>query len=330
VHERLRAAVEGAFSVRLTAVDPVDGGADVQATVWRATDDTGASYAVKLTRGGSVAGLLVPAHLAAVGVRGVPAPLLTAQGRPWADLAGARLSAVPWVEGRRGLDGGLDADGWRSLGVLLGAVHRCETPSEVRRALPVEDHRPAAAGEVLGVAARLAALPPDADELSIELRVLWRDAQPRVEALVEQTVDLGGRLRGRGAPQVICHNDPHLGNVVVDGAAQVWLLDWDDVVLAPRERDLVFVHDWVLGDTVVGPQERAWFFEGYGDVPVDAELLAYFTAVRAIEDLTWATQVLDARAGGQDRAFALRIVRWQLSASGMPATALRRLAQVEG
>jgi hypothetical protein len=84
----------------------------------------------------------------------------------------------------------------------------------------------------------------------------------------------------------------------------------------------------VLGDSVVGEAERRWFFEGYGDVTVDAELLAYFTAVRAIEDLTWATQVLDTGADEQARAFALGIVRWQLSPSGMPATALRRLDAV--
>jgi len=325
--ERIHTAAEAAFSLRLTTLEPVRGGADVHATVWRATDDSGASYAVKLTRGGSTAGLLVPAHLAAVGVQGVPVPLRAEDGRPWADLDGARLSVAPWVQGRRGLDGGLAPDEWRALGALLGAVHRIEPLPAIRRALPAEPYRPAAAGEVLGVAARLNGLPPDADELSAALREVWCSAQGRVEALVGQAVDLGERLRGGGAPQVICHNDPHLGNVVVDGAGQVWLLDWDDVVLSPRERDLVFVHDWVLGDNVVGEAERRWFFEGYGDVPVDADLLAYFTAVRAIEDLTWATQVLDPGADEQARAFALSVVRWQLSPPGMPATALRRLAQ---
>ncbi|HYY09711.1 MAG TPA: phosphotransferase, partial [Kineosporiaceae bacterium] len=198
-------------------------------------------------------------------------------------------------------------------------------------ALPAETYRLAAAPEVLGIAARLR--PPDADVLSAALRAVWRPALPLVEEVVDRAAALGARLAARRAPEVICHNDPHLGNVVVDDEDGVWLLDWDDCLLAPRERDLVLVHDWAFPDCVpgqgaIGARELGWFREGYGDEPVDAELLAWFTAVRAVEELTWATRALDRDEDAAARAFALEIVRWQLSPSGVPATALRRMAAV--
>jgi spectinomycin phosphotransferase len=93
--ERVVEAVSQVFGLRLTALEPVTAGADALARVWRGPDRDSGSWAVKLTRGGSVAGLLVPAHLAAVGVRGVPAPLCAGDGRPWATWTAPACPSPP-------------------------------------------------------------------------------------------------------------------------------------------------------------------------------------------------------------------------------------------
>jgi spectinomycin phosphotransferase len=43
---------------------------------------------------------------------------------------------------------------------------------------------------------------------------------------------------------------------------ELWLLDWDGVVVAPRERDLMFVVDGVLADAPVTAEQQSWFFDG--------------------------------------------------------------------
>jgi len=64
----------------------------------------------------------------------------------------------------------------------------------------------------------------------------------------------------------------------------VWIVDWDETVLAPRERDLMFVIGGIIGG-LVGPRQEELFFQGYGETSVDPLALAYYRYARAVEDI---------------------------------------------
>jgi spectinomycin phosphotransferase len=72
----------------------------------------------------------------------------------------------------------------------------------------------------------------------------------------------------------------------------LWVADWDEAVLAPKERDLMFV---VVGIRrgLVAPRETGCFFQGYGEASVDQRLLAYYRCAWAVQDIAaYAEQVL--------------------------------------
>src|SRR5204862_121166 len=60
--------------------------------------------------------------------------------------------------------------------------------------------------------------------------------------------------------------------------------DWDDTILAPRERDLMFVVGGI-SSRLVGPREEALFLQGYGAVAVDPLALAYYRYTWATSDI---------------------------------------------
>lgn len=61
-----------------------------------------------------------------------------------------------------------------------------------------------------------------------------------------------------------------------DKSGSVFVIDWDQVMLAPKERDFIFVRE---------PQAAA-FFKGYGGkADVDQMALAYFLWERVIQDI---------------------------------------------
>lgn len=336
--ERLRAWIREDFGVDLASVDEVGHGADEAAQSWRGLSVNGSPYAVKLSGGGTPAGIVVSAHLARHGVPGVAAPVPTRSGRVWSDREGRRLSVVPWVSDDRALSGGMSAQHWASYGALLAKVHATAVTEELATLLPREDHTsdrlasmvPALDSRLQKSVGETPAAAAPADALAHALAEEWYGAAGLVSTLLEQADSLGRKLRTRQTPTVICHGDPHLGNVMIGDDDRVWLIDWDDAVLAPRERDLMFVLGGVLAFAPVTPEEQSWFFAGYGAADLDPIAVAYYRCTRALVDLADpAAQVVDVeRYPEAERAEALSIVRGVLSSTGLVSLAMSSLREL--
>ncbi|MFF5056040.1 phosphotransferase [Micromonospora sp. NPDC000663] len=316
------------FGLDMTTMDAVTHGADRYAQLWRARAVDGTRYAVKLSGGGTSAGLAVSAYLAGQGVPGVAAPLRTRDGRLWADRDGRRLTVVPWVSDTRALDAPMTVAHWRSYGEVLAAVHAVPVTDELVRLLPRGGSAyPRIVAATRAVARRLR--DPAPDPVATDLAAVWSAAADRV-SLLTRAVERLAVDQPPGTP-VVCHGDPHLGNLLLGPDGQVWLIDWDDAVLAPPECDLMFVTGGVLAFAPVTAEQREAVLGGYGGTEPDPKRLAWFLAVRALDDLSdWTRQALDPGADEAERAFARRIVRGLVSANGLVTlaeAALRDLAR---
>lgn len=87
-------------------------------------------------------------------------------------------------------------------------------------------------------------------------------------------------LQVRPLPFVLCHADIHTANILVAGD-NLFIVDWDQPILAPKERDLMFV---VSGNEVPGREEEL-FFEGYGEAAVDWLALAYYRYEWVVQEI---------------------------------------------
>ncbi|MDB5056881.1 MAG: aminoglycoside phosphotransferase [Chloroflexi bacterium] len=102
---------------------------------------------------------------------------------------------------------------------------------------------------------------------------------------MERAEDLGRRLAGRALPFVLCHADIHIANVLLDAGGQVWIVDWDETMLAPKERDLMFVLGGGISRSWVGPRDEEVFLQGYGETAVDSQAIAYYRTAWAVSDI---------------------------------------------
>lgn len=281
---------------------PVDGGADLAASLWEAVDARGRRFAVKWSTSGSPAGTVLPAVLAAARPGSAPAPVPAQDGSLWTDIGGARLSVMEWLDGASGSDAPLNERGWRAFGQLLAALHTLPVEGEVRAVVPREDFDPSRwADHFERVDAELDAVP--SGEKARRLAELWHPHRAELREAHQHTRSLAERLRSRGGlPRYVpCHGDPHLGNLVLTDGGHLALIDFDDAVLAPPERDLMFVlGGGVLADLAATGRQQTWFMEGYGTHAADADLLTYYRGLRLLEDTSELAAIILAPSSTED------------------------------
>lgn len=255
-------------------------------------DMQAASYGVATTEGGAFAKirfgpvaetpLEVPRALLDAGVSNVLAPMRTLTSTLWHPMGGGRtLVLYPFVAGENAMATGMTDDQWRTFGTAMRAVHDSGLEEQFADRLPSETFALPCAAVVRSVLEQGASVDSPAAE---RLRAFLLESRGRIGAMLERAEELGRRLGERPFAHVLCHADIHAANVLVADDGRILLVDWDGPMLAPRERDLLFVIGSRIARTVQ-PHEEAWFFEGYGQVAVDREAIIYYRHERILEDI---------------------------------------------
>jgi spectinomycin phosphotransferase len=292
------AALEASFGIRVAALALLPVGNDADSWSYRVQAARGPARFLKLRAGADpTRGAAVPGYLHRHGVPNVLAPLLTGTGAPYVLVDRFALALYPMLEAQVGAEVGLSPAQWRQLGAAVRQVHAVPPTPELRALVDQEAFRPTRRELLADLEARLAA--PGGDPVAGELAGSWRAHQEVIGGLIQRADGLGRELARRPFPQVLCHADLHTWNVLVDADGRLWLVDWDEAVLAPRDRDLMFVVGGIARD-LVRPGDTDRFFQGYGEASIDPRLLAYYRCAWAVQDIAaYAEQVVLAPGRGE-------------------------------
>ncbi len=304
----LRAALHAHYGLSITALTFLPIGNDSASFVYRADATDGTSYFLKVRSGlgFSASSLLVPRFLHEQGVPHILSPIPTLAQTLWLRADDFALSVYPFLGARTAAEAGLDEEYWRALGRALRQIHTSQLPSDLRRIVRHETFVPSRR-HVLTELEALIARPDLADPIQRDLALFWRSRQEEIRTLTDRADTLGDELRRSSLPLALCHADCHAWNVLLDIAQQMWIVDWDETVLAPKERDLMFVIGGI-GHGLVSPLETTWFLQGYGNSAIDPRTLAYYRHAWAVQDMAaYAEEVFFApELGERTRRDALR------------------------
>lgn len=275
------------YGIRVVSVAFLPIGYDLSAFVYEAVADDGASYFTKI-RSGPVyePGLLVPRALIDVGIRNVLAPLRTRDSGLWCPLDGYEGYSVvlyPFVRGENAMVAGLTDEQWRVFGATLRAVHDSGLGERFRDQIRVESFALPSAALVREMQALVGSREFSGPAAS-RFAGFWRANAERIDGVLARAEELGRSLRGKAFEMVLCHSDIHAANILAGEDGRIWLVDWDGPIVAPRERDLLFVVGSRIA-RVVEPREEALFFQGYGPVALEPAALIYYRYERIVEDL---------------------------------------------
>ena len=122
-----------------------------------------------------------------------------------------------------------------------------------------------------------------------------------IQNMVSRAEELAQKLQHESPHFVLCHSDIHAGNVLIDENNTLYIIDWDDPILAPKERDLMFISGGV-GNVWNNADEAMLFYQGYGATEINRDILTYYRYERIIEDIAIYSQQLLLTEGGKNRA----------------------------
>ena len=276
-------------------------GADMNATIYKAVAHDGLSYFIKVKRGHqgdvSVAILALLQHL---GIQAIIPPIQTIDGNLTQRIGDFTLIVYPFVDGENGFCKNLTDDQWVTLGKVLKQVHEVDVPPAIKDQIRKETYSPKWREALKAIDARIDESLAS-DEPALKLQALMKEHKAVIHRLINRAESLCQIIQQQLPEFVLCHSDIHGGNVLIDENGLLYIVDWDEPIMAPKERDLMFIGGGVA-NVWNHPREKELFYQGYGPTLINKEILSYYRHERIVQDIAeYAQSLLFTSGGGEDR-----------------------------
>jgi spectinomycin phosphotransferase len=295
------------YKLRVAELTFLPLGADLGTAVYRVITEDGTAYFLKLRKGFDEIIVMVPLFLESQGIESIISPLETKSKQGWADFGEYKLILYPFIEGKNGFERELSDHHRQSLGGALKGIHAAQVPPVLERLIPKETFSLQWRESLKSFQMQVENKTFD-DFTAAKLAEFMKSRRDEITRLVERAEGLASELQSKPMEFVLCHSDIHGGNILISDSDElrVAIVDWDNPILAPKERDLMFIGGGI-DEIWKSGREEAVFYEGYGKTEVNLSALAYYRYERVIEDLVViCEQLLLTDEGGADREQAYR------------------------
>jgi spectinomycin phosphotransferase len=282
-------------------------GADMNTAVYRAEAGDGTAFFTKLRRGAfDETSVLLPKVLSDQGIPQIIAPITTRTGQLRANLGTFKLILYPFMEGRNGYEMQLSDRHWIEFGGALKRIHSAVLPAALLESIPHETYPPQGREAVRHFLAHVANETFN-DPVSVKLSAFLKTKKEVVLDLVDRAERLAQVLQLRQPEFIVCHSDLHAGNLLITASDDLYIVDWDNPILAFKERDLMYAGGGQFGSARTPQAEESLFYQGYGPTQIDPTALAYYRYERIVQDLALeCEQILLSDMGGADREQAFQ------------------------
>lgn len=308
--EGIIACLQDEYGLSVVQIAFLPLGADLNTAVYRVVADDETPYFVKLRRGDfDEAAVAVPKFLSDLGIKQIIPTLTTQTGQLWASLDPFKLILCPFVEGHDGFEVDLSDQHWVEFGTVLKSFHTAVVPPAITNSIQQETYSLQWREIVKSFLARIDDETFD-EPVAVELAAFLKTKRDETLELVGRAERLALALQAQASEFILCHADIHAGNLLIDVNGALYMVDWDTLIFAPKERDLMFVGGGLGGDGHTPQEEETLFYEGYGQTQIDPIAMAYYRYERIIEDIAvYCKQILLSDEGGEDREQSLKYLK---------------------
>ena len=308
--EKIIVCIQVAYDIPIIQVEFLPLGGDLSTAVYRVITADGTTYFCKLKlEEFDESSVRLPKFLSEQGLVPIIAPLTTKTGRLWAVADDFILILYPFVEGINGYEVELTERQWKDFGVALRYLHTLSLPPTLKATLRQETFSSEWREGCLAILKRLNE-ENFVDPIMLDLVMFLQPKRKIMLHAIERASKLAQVLASRSLDLVLCHSDIHAGNLFIDVQGSLFIVDWDYPVLAPKERDLMFIGGGQGFMPYLAEQEERLFYQGYEPTELDRVALTYYRYERCITDITVESErILSSALSRQERAQALEYLQ---------------------
>ncbi|HAT1596443.1 TPA: aminoglycoside O-phosphotransferase APH(9)-Ia [Legionella pneumophila] len=282
------------YGIDIHAVQLIVGGADMNAFGYKADSESN-SYFVKLKYGHhDEINLSIIRLLHDSGIKEIIFPIYTRDAKLFQQIDHFKMIVYPFIDAPNGFTQNLTEKQWQQLGKVLRQIHETSVPTAIQQRLRKETYSPKWREMVRSFYSKIGFDDSD-DQITTDFKSFFNQNIDSIHRLVDSSEELSKKIQPDLDKYVLCHSDVHAGNVLVIDEESIYIIDWDEPMLAPKERDLMFIGGGV-GNVWNNPHEIDYFYEGYGNANIDKTILSYYRHERIVEDIAVYGQDLLSRA----------------------------------
>lgn len=308
--EKIIACLKTEYGLSVEKIAFLPLGADLNTAVYRVVTNDETVYFLKLRRGEfDEATVAVPKYLSDLGIKQIIPSLTTQTGQLWASLAPFKVILYPYVEGHNGFERNLSDQQWVEFGAALKRFHTADIPSAITSSIQREKFSPQWRDTVKMFLERIEEETFD-EPVAVEMAAFLKIKGDETLELVKRSERFAQMLQEQPPEFILCHADIHAWNLLIDDNDAFYMVDWDTLIFAPKERDLMFVGGGLGGNGHTPREEEDLFYQGYGQTQIDPIAIAYYRYERIIDDIAvYCGQIFLSDEGGEDRKQSLEYLK---------------------
>ncbi len=218
------------------------------------------------------------------GIKNITHPIKTITGELVFCLDKYPTALFNFIEWFNANDQPLNEDQRFALGKLLGKIHQAK--KVIGEFSIKEDFKYGNINRLLETLDKIDSYIKDPSKYKSKTAQLLLKNKDKILNRVKELEGLGGKLRNQNIDFVICHSEPHAWNTMIDKEGEIYLIDWDDSLYAPREKDL----NMIKNDQIK--------LDGYksvvGEFKINQEIIHYYQMEWNISEIdAWSNSLLN-------------------------------------
>ncbi len=115
------------------------------------------------------------------------------------------------------------------------------------------------------------------------MALFLKSKSSKILNLVERAEKLAITIRKQHLEYILCHADIHGWNLIINKEGALYIVDWDTLIFAPKERDLMFVGAGIWDSGRTASEEESLFYQGYGQTKINQDAICYYRFERIIQ-----------------------------------------------